>query len=221
MNFAEILWALREGIIYSVVIFFLTLIISLPLGLPICFGRISKIKPVSAFFRLFISVMRGTPLMLQLFVVYFLPYYAFGTALKDMGSNWLFVSVVIGFSLNYAAYFAEIYRGGISSVPKGQYDASLVLGLNKYRTFTRIILPQVVKRVLPAVTNEIITLVKDTSLAFAIGQIEMFTMAKRLASKEVSMLPYAAAALLYYIFNLAVAFCMSKLEKKMNKYSIK
>ena len=221
MNFAEILWALREGVLYSLSIFFLTLAISLPLGLPICFGRICKIKPISVFFRVFISVMRGTPLMLQLFVVYFLPYYVFGTQLKMLGDNWLFVSVIIGFSLNYAAYFAEIYRGGIGSVPKGQYDAALVLGLNKSRTFTHIILPQVTKRVLPSVTNEIITLVKDTSLAFAIGQIEMFTMAKRLASKEVSLLPYAVAALLYYVFNLAVAWCMSKMEQKMSKYSIK
>ena len=159
--------------------------------------------------------------MLQLFVVYFLPYYVFGIQLKNLGDNWLFVSVVVGFSLNYAAYFAEIYRGGLLSVPKGQYDAAKVLGLGKFKTFTRIVLPQVVKRVLPAVTNEIITLVKDTSLAFAIGQVEMFTIAKRLASKEVSMLPYAAAAILYYIFNSAVAFALSKIEKKMNKYSIK
>ena len=165
--------------------------------------------------------MRGTPLMLQLFVMYFLPYYVFGLQLKIMGDNWLFISVIIGFSLNYASYFAEIYRSGFSSVPQGQYEAAKVLGLSKWNTFFRIILPQVIKRVLPAITNEVITLVKDTSLAFAIGQIEMFTKAKRLASAEVSMLPYVAAALIYYLFNLLVAFAMSRIEKRMNKYTIK
>ena len=221
MNILEILWALRDGLLISVEIFALTLIFSLPLGLLICFGRLSKIKPISWIFKFYISVMRGTPLMLQLFVVYFLPYYVFGVSLKFMGENWLFLSVIIGFSLNYAAYFAEIYRSGITSVPEGQYEAAKVLGLSKSRTFFVVILPQVIKRVLPAMTNEIITLVKDTSLAFAIGQVEMFTKAKRLASSEVSMLPYAAAAIIYYLFNLVVAFLMSKIEKKTNKYTIK
>lgn len=221
MNILEILWALRDGLLISVEIFALTLIFSLPLGLLICFGRLSKIKPVAWIFKFYISVMRGTPLMLQLFVVYFLPYYVFGVSLKFMGENWLFLSVIIGFSLNYAAYFAEIYRSGITSVPEGQYEAAKVLGLSKSRTFFVVILPQVIKRVLPAMTNEIITLVKDTSLAFAIGQVEMFTKAKRLASSEVSMLPYAAAAIIYYLFNLVVAFLMSKIEKKTNKYTIK
>lgn len=221
MNFFELLWALRDGLIISVEIFFLTLALSLPLGLLICLGRMSKIKPVAWFFKLYISVMRGTPLMLQLFVVYFLPYYLFSVKLKYMGDNWLFTAVIAGFALNYAAYFAEIYRGGISSVPEGQYEAAKVLGISRSKTFFIIILPQVFKRVLPAVTNEIITLVKDTSLAFAIGLIEMFTRAKQLASKEVSMLPYAAAALIYYLFNLAVAGVMSFIEKKMNRYRIK
>ena len=221
MTFFELLWALRDGLIISVEIFFLTLALSLPLGLLICLGRMSKIKPVAWFFKLYISVMRGTPLMLQLFVVYFLPYYLFSVKLKYMGDNWLFTAVIAGFALNYAAYFAEIYRGGISSVPEGQYEAAKVLGISRSKTFFIIILPQVFKRVLPAVTNEIITLVKDTSLAFAIGLIEMFTRAKQLASKEVSMLPYAAAALIYYLFNLAVAGVMSFIEKKMNRYRIK
>ncbi len=221
MNFFELLWALRDGLIISVEIFFLTLALSLPLGLLICLGRMSKIKPIAWFFKLYISVMRGTPLMLQLFVVYFLPYYLFSVKLKYMGDNWLFTAVIAGFALNYAAYFAEIYRGGISSVPEGQYEAAKVLGISRSKTFFIIILPQVFKRVLPAVTNEIITLVKDTSLAFAIGLIEMFTRAKQLASKEVSMLPYAAAALIYYLFNLAVAGVMSFIEKKMNRYRIK
>lgn len=221
MNFFEILWALREGLWVSIQIFVLTLVISPVLGFLICFGRMSRIKPVALFFKFFISVMRGTPLMLQLFVVYFLPYYVFGILLKNMGTNWLFVSVIIGFSVNYAAYFAEIYRGGFASIPEGQYEAAKVLGMKRSQTFFLVILPQLAKRVLPAMTNEIITLVKDTSIAFAIGQIEMFTQAKRLASAEVSMLPYAAAALIYYIFNLLVAWIMSRIEKKMNKYTIK
>lgn len=221
LNFFETLWALRDGVLTTLEIFFFTLAISLVLGFIICFGRMSKIKPVAWVFKFYISIMRGTPLMLQLFVVYFLPYYVFAIQLKVMGDNWLFVSIIVGFSLNYAAYFAEIYRSGFSSVPEGQYEAAKVLGISKWNTFFRIILPQVIKRVLPAITNEVITLVKDTSLAFAIGQIEMFTKAKRLASSQVSMMPYAAAAIIYYLLNLAVAYAMSQLEKKMNKYTIK
>ena len=221
MNILEIFWALRDGLLTTVEIFFLTLVFSLILGLLVCFGRISKIKPVAWFFKIYISILRGTPLMLQLFVVYFLPYYAFGISLKNMGENWLFISVIVGFTLNYAAYFAEIYRSGLNSIPEGQYDAAKVLGLNKRNTFFLIILPQLFKRILPAITNEIITLVKDTSLAFAIGQMEMFTKAKRLASAEVSLLPYAAAAIIYFLLNLLVAWIMSLLEKRMNKYTIK
>ena len=221
MSFFEILWALKEGFGVTILIFFYTLIISLILGMLVCFGRMSKIKPLAYLMKGYISIMRGTPLMLQLFVVYFLPYYAFKIMLKDMGDNWLFLSVVIGFSVNYAAYFAEIYRSGFASIPEGQYEAAKVLGMKKGATFFRVILPQLIKRVLPAITNEVITLVKDTSLAFAIGQVEMFTKAKRLASSEVSMLPYAAAALIFYIFNFVVAWSMSLIEKKMNRYAIK
>lgn len=159
--------------------------------------------------------------MLQLFVVYFLPYYIFNIKLKYMGANWLFIAVIVGFSVNYAAYFAEIYRGGIVSIPEGQFEAAKVLGMKRGQTFFLVVLPQLFKRVLPAMTNEIITLVKDTSLAFAIGQMEMFTQAKRMASAQVSMLPYAAAALIYYIFNLLVAWAMASIEKKMNKYTIR
>ncbi len=221
MNFFEILGFLSGGIGYSVSIFFLTLLFALPLGLLICFGRMSKIKPIAWFFKFYISVMRGTPLMLQLFVVYFCPFYVFKILLKNMGENWLFISVIIGFSLNYAAYFAEIYRGGIAAVPEGQYEAAKVLGMTKSQTFFIVILPQVVRRVLPALTNEVITLVKDTSLAFAIGQIEMFTLAKRLSSSLVSMKPYMVAAVVYYIFNLAVASLLSRIEKRFSKYAIK
>lgn len=179
------------------------------------FGRMSKNKIISTIFKLYISVMRGTPLMLQLMVIYFGPFYILGVQISQ---SWKNMAVAIGFVLNYAAYFAEIYRGGIESMPQGQYEAAKILGYTKAQTFIRIILPQVIKRILPAITNETITLVKDTSLAFTIGVTEMFTMAKALASGQVSMLPYAFAALFYYILNLVVAFIMERIEKKMNYY---
>ena len=187
----------------SLWIFAATLIFSLPLGLLISFGRMSKNKIISTIFKLYISVMRGTPLMLQLMVIYFGPFYILGVQISQ---SWKNMAVAIGFVLNYAAYFAEIYRGGIESMPQGQYEAAKILGYTKAQTFIRIILPQVIKRILPAITNETITLVKDTSLAFTIGVTEMF------------MLPYAFAALFYYILNLVVAFIMERIEKKMNYY---
>ena len=153
--------------------------------------------------------------MLQLMVIYFGPFYILGVQISQ---SWKNMAVAIGFVLNYAAYFAEIYRGGIESMPQGQYEAAKILGYTKAQTFIRIILPQVIKRILPAITNETITLVKDTSLAFTIGVTEMFTMAKARASGQVSMLPYAFAALFYYILNLVVAFIMERIEKKMNYY---
>ena len=168
----------------SLWIFAVTLIFSLPLGLLISFGRMSKNKIISTIFKLYISVMRGTPLMLQLMVIYFGPFYILGVQISQ---SWKNMAVAIGFVLNYAAYFAEIYRGGIESMPQGQYEAAKILGYTKAQTFIRIILPQVIKRILPAITNETITLVKDTSLAFTIGVTEMFTMAKALASGQVSM----------------------------------
>lgn len=153
--------------------------------------------------------------MLQLMVIYFGPFYILGVQISQ---SWKNMAVAIGFVLNYAAYFAEIYRGGIESMPQGQYEAAKILGYTKAQTFIRIILPQVIKRILPAITNETITLVKGTSLAFTIGVTEMFTMSKALASGQVSMLPYAFAALFYYILNLVVAFIMERIEKKMNYY---
>ena len=147
--------------------------------------------------------------MLQLMVIYFGPFYILGVQISQ---SWKNMAVAIGFVLNYAAYFAEIYRGGIESMPQGQYEAAKILGYTKAQTFIRIILPQVIKRILPAITNETITLV------FTIGVTEMFTMAKALASGQVSMLPYAFAALFYYILNLVVAFIMERIEKKMNYY---
>ena len=159
--------------------------------------------------------MRGTPLMLQLLVVFYGPYYLFG---MSIGGAYRYIAILIGFSLNYAAYFAEIYRSGIESMPLGQYEAAKVLGYNKTQTFIKIILPQVIKRILPAVTNEVITLVKDTSLAFALVYMEMFSIAKQIAAAETTMMPFVIAGVFYYVFNLLVAAVMERIEKKLNYY---
>ncbi|MDY5808056.1 MAG: amino acid ABC transporter permease [Lachnospira sp.] len=203
------------GMLSTLSIFFLTLVFSLPLGLLLCFVRMSKVKVLQWIAKIYISIMRGTPLMLQLLVVFFGPYFLFRI---QVSSQYRFIAVIIGFSLNYAAYFAEIYRAGIESIPVGQYEAADVLGYTKVQTFVRIIFPQMVKRVLPPVTNEVITLVKDTSLAFALAYTEMFTMAKQLVAAEASMIPLFVAGLFYYIFNFAVAVFMEWIEKKMQYY---
>ena len=214
MSISVMLMQLIQGLGVTVEIFFLTLIFSLPLGLLISFGRMAKKAVIRNISKIYISIMRGTPLMLQLIVVYFAPFYVFGLKIP----NYRFPAIIIAFALNYAAYFAEIYRSGIESMPAGQYEAAKVLGYTKSQTFMRIILPQVIKRILPPVTNETITLVKDTSLAFVLAQAEMFTMAKQIAAKETSIMPLMAAGLFYYIFNLIVAFAMERLEKALNYY---
>ena len=221
VSLPKILKDLGKGFLVSVAIFFLTLFFALPLGLLIAFGRMSKFAPVNWIFRLYISVMRGTPLMLQLLVWYFAPYYIFGVNLGKLsfcGIEFRFTAVIIGFSLNYAAYFAEIYRAGIEAIPRGQYEAASVLGYTKSQTFLRIVLPQVIKRIIPPVTNETITLVKDTSLAFSLSVLEMFTVAKQIASAQTTMIPFVVAGVFYYIFNFIVAFGMEQLEKKLNYY---
>ena len=215
MNTTTMLQLLGSGMVKTVSIFLLTLLFSLPLGLIFSFGRMSGRGPVRGIAKFYISVMRGTPLMLQMIVVYFAPYYVFGMRIPP---GYRFVAVILSFVLNYAAYFAEIYRSGIESMPKGQYEAAEVLGYSKAQTFVKIILPQVIKRILPPVTNEMITLVKDTSLAFVLTEVEMFTAAKQIAAKETSILPLVAAGLFYYIFNLLVAFIMEYVEKRLNYY---
>jgi polar amino acid transport system permease protein len=192
-----------------------TLIFSLPLGLLISFGRMSKNRIIQAIVKFYISVMRGTPLMLQLMVVYFGPYYLLGIKVSN---DYRLIAAFIGFTINYAAYFAEIYRSGIQSMPAGQYEASRLLGYSKSQTFVRIVFPQVVKRILPSITNEVITLVKDTSLAFTISVLEMFAVAKAMASSQTSLIPFVAAGLFYYVFNLVVAVGMEYIEKRMNYY---
>lgn len=206
---------LGSGMMTTIQIFLLTLIFSLPLGLLVAFGRMSKNVVIRTITKIYISIMRGTPLMLQLLVVYFGPYYIFGV---NISSSYRAYAVVIAFAINYAAYFAEIYRGGIESMPVGQYEAAKILGYNKVQTFFRIILPQVIKRILPSITNEVITLVKDTSLAFVVAVAEMFTIAKQIASAQTTMMPFVIAAVFYYVFNLIVAVVMQKVEKSMNYY---
>ncbi len=172
---------LLEGLEMTLIIFFLVVIFSLPLGLIVCFGRRSKFKPLSWIVRVFIDILRGTPLMLQLLVVMYGPYFLFGMRLNP---TWRFTALIIGFVINYSAYFAEIYRAGIDSIPIGQYEAAEVLGYTNRQTFMKIILPQMVKRVIPPTTNEIITLVKDTSMAFVLATTppEMFTLAKQITA---------------------------------------
>lgn len=214
MSVGTMLLQLGKGMISTTEIFFLTLLFSLPLGLFISFGRMSKNGLLRGISKFYISIMRGTPLMLQLLVVYFAPYYLFGLNLR----GYRFFAIILAFSINYAAYFAEIYRGGIESIPAGQYEAAKVLGYNKVQTFVKIILPQVIKRIMPSITNETITLVKDTSLAFVLAHAEMFTLAKQIAAKETSMAPLMAAGVFYYIFNFVVAFSMERIEKALNYY---
>ena len=212
----DISMQLIKGLLTSLSIFFLTLLFSMPLGLLICFGRMSRFAPLRGLVKLYISIMRGTPLMLQLLVVFFGPYYLFGVQLT---SDYRFYAVIIGFSLNYAAYFAEIYRSGIQAVPKGQYEASAILGYSKSQTFFRIVFPQMVKNIIPSVTNEVITLVKDTSLAFALSCTEMFTLAKQISAAQTTIMPLFVAGVFYYIFNFIVAFVMERIEKKLNYYA--
>ena len=206
---------LLRGLLVSVEIFLCTLAIALPLGFAIAFGRMSKNAIVASIFRFYVSVVRGTPLMLQIMFVYFAPYMFFGLPLSNYPR---FLATVIAFGLNYAAYFAEIYRGGIQSVDRGQSEAAMALGIPKGMTFFRIILPQVVKRVMPAVGNEVITLVKDTSLAFTIAVAEMFTIAKQLSSAQTTMTPLVAAGVFYYVFNFIVAWTIERIEKRLSYY---
>lgn len=215
MELSVLIAKLSEGMLVSIEIFSLTLLFSLPLGLFVAFGRMAKNFIIRNVIKVYISIMRGTPLVLQLMVVYYGPYFIFNL---NMPRSYRFVAVIIGFSLNYAAYFAEIYRGGIESIPIGQYEAAKLLGYSKSQTFLKIILPQVIKRILPSITNEIITLIKDTSLAYVISVPEMFKEAKAIASAQSNMVPYVGAGIFYYIFNYFVAFIMEWIEKKFSYF---
>ena len=215
MSFSGMIVDLLGGLAVSVEIFVLTLLLALPLGVPIALGRMSRNPLVAGAFRTYVSIVRGTPLMLQVMFVYFAPYVLFGLPLTHYPR---LLATVLAFGFNYAAYFAEIYRGGILSVDRGQREAAMALGLSRTRTFLRIVLPQTVKRVIPAVGNEVITLVKDTSLAFTIAVTEMFTIAKQLSSANTTMTPLIAAGVFYYLFNFIVAWSMERLERRLAYY---
>ena len=214
MTFSTMLSTMSAGMIKTALIFVLTLVGSLPLGMVVALLRKSKFAPVRGIIKGYISIMRGTPLMLQLLVWYFGPYYLFGWNI----GNWRFPAIITGFVLNYAAYFAEIYRGGIESIPKGQYEAAEVLGYTKFQTFMRIILPQVAKIIMPSVTNEVITLVKDTSLAFTLAYQEVFSMAKQISASQTSFMPFLIAGVFYFVANYVVEIVMARIEKSMDYY---
>lgn len=215
MSISMMLNMLSEGMVKSLWIFAATLILSLPLGIVVSFGRMSKNIVLRTIVKVYISIMRGTPLILQLMFIYFGRYYLLK---MKMTPEWVDVAVILGFVLNYTAYFAEIYRGGIESMPAGQYEAAEILGYSKAQTFVKIILPQVMKRILPSVTNEVITLVKDTSIAYVLSIQEMFTVAKAIAASQATLVPYVIAGIFYYVFNFIVAFIMERIEKKMGYY---
>lgn len=214
MSLTTMMSQLGFGLLRTVGLFCWTLILSLPIGMIVSFGRMSKNPIISFITKIYISIMRGTPLMLQLLVVYFGPYYLFHANI----GGYRYTAIILGFTLNYAAYFAEIFRSGIQAMPQGQYEAADVLGYTRKQTFIKIILPQVIKRVLPPVTNETITLVKDTSLAYALTYAEMFTLAKQIAAAERSFMPLFVAGVFYYVFNYIVAEIMNQIEKKLNYY---
>ncbi len=201
-----------QGSLVSIEVFFLTLLFALPLALPIALGRMSRNRLVSGVVNAYLLVMRGTPLILQLIFVYFAPYYLFGVSYDR------FVAVIIAFVINYAAYFAEIYRGGIESIPQGQYEAAKVLGFTRTQTFSRIVIPQVVKRILPSTANEVITLVKDTALAQTIGVAELFRVAQNASARQFSTLPIFVAGIFYFVMNWVVSAAFARAEKRLSYY---
>lgn len=221
-KYLKMLKAMLGGSLVSLEVFFLTLLFSIPLALPIAVGRMSKNKLLSGTTNVFLLIIRGTPLMLQLLVVYFGPG-IFIRWLNGMGYEvafaWnRFAAAIIALSINYSAYFAEIYRGGIESIPKGQYEAAKVLGFTPTQTFFKIVLPQVVKRIVPAMGNEVITLVKDTALVSVIGVAELLMVAKERQSALFSFTPLFIAGVFYFIMNWGVSAAFAKLEKKLSYY---
>lgn len=214
MTIGSMLSTMGIGMLRTGGIFLLTLVGALPLGMIVAVLRKSRFGIVRTITRVYISVIRGTPLMLQLLVWYFGPYYLFGWEIR----GWRFPALIIGFILNYAAYFAEIYRGGIESIAVGQYEAATVLGYTRAQTFMRIVLPQVIKRIMPAITNEVITLVKDTSLAFTLAYQEVFSLAKQISASQTSFMPFVVAGVFYFVANYLVELAMRGIEKKLNYY---
>lgn len=208
----KMILTMLQSSVVSIEVFFLTLIFSIPLALPITMARMSKIKPLSMLANAFLLVIRGTPLMLQLIVVYFGPYYLFKFSWNR------FTAAIVALSVNYACYFAEIYRGGLQSIPGGQYEAAKVLGYTKTQTFFKIILPQVVKKIVPPIGNEVITLVKDTALVSVIGVVELLRTAQTHSSRLFSTTPIFIAGIFYFIMNWVVTVFFIRLEKKLDYY---
>lgn len=212
MNYSVLLSQMLEATLMTLRIFFITLIFSLPLGLLVALGRMTKVKVINLPVRFYILLMRGTPLMLQLLFIFYGFKPIFGIQLDRV------LSAEVAFVLNYAAYFAEIFRGGIAGIPRGQREAAKVLGFTRRQTFFRIVLPQVVKGILPPMSNEFITLVKDTSLAQVIGVVELLKTTSDWVSSAVSMVPFAIAGVFYLVMNAVVTRCFTVAEKHYNYY---
>ena len=213
MDFLGVNAQLLGGFKYTLLIFFITLVAAIPLGLPIALGSMSRFKPLSWISRAFVWVIRGTPLMLQIMVVFYVPGLVFGTPFRSR-----IIAVIIAFIINYAAYFSEIYRGGIESIPVGQYEAGQVLGLTKTQTFFKVVLFQVVKRIMAPMSNEVITLVKDTSLANVIAVGELIMSAQNIVKVYAIIWPLFYTAIFYLIFCGVLTLLFNALEKKLNYY---
>lgn len=213
MDFLGVNAQLLGGFKYTLLIFFITLIAAIPLGLPIALGSMSRFKPLRWISRTFVWVIRGTPLMLQIMVVFYVPGLVFGTPFRSR-----IIAVIIAFIINYAAYFSEIYRGGIESIPSGQYEAGQVLGLTKTQTFFKVVLFQVVKRIMAPMSNEVITLVKDISLANVIAVGELIMSAQNIVKVYAIIWPLFYTAIFYLIFCGVLTLLFNALEKKLNYY---
>lgn len=211
----EFLPFMLQGAVATIELFALTIVISLPLGLPIALGSNSRIKPLSIICKIYVWIFRGTPLLLQLFFFYF-----FFPLVLNIQMN-AFVTVVLTYVLNYAAYFAEIYRGGINSIDRGQYEAAHALGLSKRQTMGDIILPQTMKAILPPVVNETITLVKDTALASSLPVIELMKATNSAVNRMTDMTPFFFAAIIYLIMTFVLTVVAGRLEKHFSRYDAK
>ena len=232
MGFLEVTQVLLEGFGVTCLLFILTLVLSLPLGLVVCFGSMSKIKPIKYIFKVIVWIVRGIPLMLQIFIIFYLPGMLsktgttfWGTMDNDLYFNYgiengaPFIAALIAFVINYACYFSEIFRGGIEAIPKGQHEAGKVLGMTKAQVFKNVIFMQVVKRITAPMSNEIITLVKDTALARVIGVIEIIRQADILASKAI-IWPLFYSGAFYLIFVGVLTLLFGYFEKKLNYYKV-
>ena len=210
--FIKLMKILLDGTKVSLRIFAITLIFEIPLGILVSALSISKNKIISKIIKLYILLMRGTPLLLQIICIYFAPYYLFKFSYNR------FIAVIIAFTLNYAAYFGEIFRGGIESIPKGQWEVAFTLGFTKIKTFFIVILPQAIKRILPSISNEVITLVRDTSLAQVIGVTELFAFAQKQANYKFSIIPLLVAGLIYLLISVILTYIFNYTERKLEYY---